>query len=272
MDKENPKPKIHAPIDNELSDFKGVVIDGANIITKNPPDGPAMTVVMRLIKLMNLVEALGWKVLVGLKYATWHYHTKVDESPMTEEDKIRLKQLVKTGKIDLINDKEDDYHLISVALNGPYYLLSHDKYRDWKKANPKMKSRIDKCHVLVQWIGDEPSIKLPANGKSTVIIGNSADTETVTLFHDETQKQFETPLEKNIGRNWLSEQCEVVAKDYISNQHFRFRNIDNQLMLEDLNSTNGTYIDDLRLAPNHPHPISSGQSFRVGDKDVFRLK
>ena len=263
--------KIHAPINNEFSDFKGVVIDGANIITKNLPDGPAMTDVMRLIRLMNIVEALGWKVLVGLKHGTWHYHTKVDDSPMTEEDKIRLKHLVNTGKIDLINDKEDDYHLISVALNGPYYLLSRDRYKDWKEKNPKISSHIDNCLISVQWIGDEPSINLPANSKSTVIIGNSADTEKITLVHKATQNQFNAPIEKNIGRTWLASQCDLSSEGGVSREHFRFREINGKIMIEDLKSTNGTFIDGFRLAPNHPETITLGQSFKIAS-DEFELK
>lgn len=264
--------KIHAPIDNELSDFKGVVIDGANIISKGDRNrGTFSTDVMRLIRLMKIVEALGWKVLVGLKQGTFHYHTKVDESPMTAEDKVRLKELVDTGKIDLIGDKEDDYHLISVALNGPYYLLSRDRFLDWKKANPSIESRIDNCLIRVEWIGDEPSINLPANSKSTVIIGNSADDEKATVIHNKTQKQFEIPLEKNIGRTWLTKQCDLNSEGGVSREHFRFRKINGEIMIEDLKSSNGTFIDGFRLAPNHPETISQGQLFRIASEE-FKLK
>ena len=264
--------KIHAPIDNEFSDFKGVVIDGANILTKGDKvEGTFSNDVMRLIRLMDIVESLGWKVMVGLQKKSYHMMLKSKKWPMSDGDKVALKELVSTGKVDLIDDDEDDYHLISVSLNGPYYLLSHDRFRDWKKKNPKLKSRIDKCHVLVQWIGDEPSINLPANSKSTVIIGNSADTEKITLVHKATQNQFNAPIEKNIGRTWLASQCDLNSEGGVSREHFRFREINGKIMIEDLKSTNGTFIDGFRLAPNHPETITLGQSFKIAS-DEFVLK
>ena len=261
-----PKPKINVPLDAKNTDFCGVVVDGASIIHVSDD----VYDVMRLIRLMNQVSELGWKVIVGLKEKSYYFYTKY--SSMSPEDKLRLKELKKTNQIDLIRDDEDDQHLIRVALNGPYYLLARDEYKDWRKANPDLDESIEKCRMWVEFIGGDPSIDLPASRTSTVIIGESPIGESISLIHTTSKTEIKVPLDKNIGRNWLKNQCNLVSKEYISNQHFRLRTINSELMIEDLNSTNGTYIDNLRLAPNHPHPISSHQSFKIGQDNEFTLQ
>lgn len=266
--------KLNAPFDHKFSEFKGVVIDGANVLTKgHRKDGNKTEfVIQRLTKLIQIVEGLGWSALVGLKSKSYYYMISRN-SGMPEEDKSKLRKMVETGVIDLIDDEEDDYHLISVALNGPYYLLSHDRYKVWKKDNPKLVSHIKKCQIIINWLGDEPSVNLPANGKSTVIVNdNSSLDDALVLFHINKQQSFLAPYEKNIGRSWLASKFELESEGYISNQHFRFRMINGQLMIEDLSSTNGTYVDGLRLPPNHPIPIEKGVEFRVGPNDTFKLK
>lgn len=264
------KHKLNAPFDHKFSEFKGVVIDGANVITKSRGQDTDF-VIQRLTKLKQIVEGLGWSVLIGLKSKSYYFMSN-KKSAMPDVDRSLLKEMVETGVIDLIDDDEDDYHLITVALNGPYYILSHDKYRDWKKENPKLKSHIEQCHVRIQWIGDEPSVNLPSNGKSTVVASNdSSIDECLMLMHINTEKVVLAPYEKNIGRSWLSSKFELVSKQYISGQHFRFRIMDSQLTIEDLSSKNGTYIDNLRLPPNHPNELPLGTEFKIGQEDLFKV-
>jgi hypothetical protein len=262
--------KINAPFDHKFSEFKGVVIDGANVLTKGRGNDTQF-VIHRLTKLKQIVEGLGWSALIGLKSKSYYYMIN-KKSEMPEEDKIQLKEMKETGVIDLIDDDEDDYHLITVALNGPYYLLSHDKYRDWKKNNPKLKSHIEQCQIRIQWLGDEPSVNLPSNGKSTVVTSNdSSIDESLMLMHINSEQVVLAPYEKNIGRSWLSSKFELESRQYISSQHFRFRMIDNQLTIEDLSSTNGTYINNLRLPASHPTELPPGTEFRIGQDDAFKV-
>ena len=264
--------KLHKPIDTNLLEFKGVVIDGSNIIQQYK-NKELVFVVDRLYKLMEIVKGLGWKTMVGIQEGTLYKMTKKKFDSLYEEDRINLQTRIDSGEINVISDNEDDFFLISTALNGPYYLLSNDKYRDWKKNNPSLKESIDKCLRKVQFLGDEPSVSLPSNGESTVVVrDNSNPDSSGLLIHKSSGNGTLIPFEFNIGRTWLSEKFELEKRDYISSQHFRFRMIDNQLAIEDLSSTNGTYVDGLRLPPNHPIPIEKGVEFRVGPSDTFKLK
>ena len=149
--------------------------------------------------------------------------------------------------------------------------INNSFYSDLKN-NPKLKSHIEQCHIKIQWLGDEPSVNLPSNGKSTVVASNNSSIdESLMLMHINTEQVVLAPYEKNIGRSWLSSKFELKSKRYISGQHFRFRMIDNQLTIEDLSSTNGTYINNLRLPASHPTELPPGTEFRIGQDDTFKV-
>jgi hypothetical protein len=266
---DKPDHKLHLSVDTKFSEFKGVIVDGANILTKSKTNEESVVVISRLTKLLNIVEALGWQTLIGLKNDSYYWMIK--RSNLDEEGVKTLKTMVKSGSIDLIDDQEDDYHLINVAINGPYYLLSHDMYRDWKKSNPSMKSKIERCHIKVNWLGDEPSFTLPANGKSTVIVRDNNEFDGVALSCNTTNEVALTPIGKNIGRGWLKTKFNHELFDYISNQHFRLLNQNGKLFIEDLTSSNGTYINGFKLPPNHPQELGPDGKFNLSKKLDFSI-
>jgi hypothetical protein len=56
---------------------------------------------------------------------------------------------------------------------------------------------------------------------------------------------------------------------FVSNRHCELvLDADGGVVVRDLGSTNGTYIDGHKLTPNQPHPLSSGQRLIVGSEDV----
>ena len=266
---DKPDHKLHSAVDTKFSEFKGVIVDGANILTKTSKQNESVVVIPRLTKLVSIVEALGWQILIGLKNDSYYWMIK--RSNLDEEGVKTLKAMVKSGRIDIIDDEEDDYHLINVAINGPYYLLSHDKYRDWKKSNPSLKAKIDRCHIKVNWLGDEPSFNLPANGKSTVIVSDSSEYDAVALSCNTTNEVALAPIGKNLGRAWLKTKFNHELFDYVSNQHFRFVKHNQKLLIEDLTSSNGTYIDGFKLPPNHPQELGNNGQFNLAKKLDFSI-
>ena len=64
----------------------------------------------------------------------------------------------------------------------------------------------------------------------------------------------------DVGR---AETCRIQPDDtYISSQHARFSSKDGTWYVEDLGSTNGTYVNDERIA--RPTPVHAGDKVRVG--------
>ena len=72
------------------------------------------------------------------------------------------------------------------------------------------------------------------------------------------------PLEGSpliIGRDPMSD---IVLNDpEVSRQHVRLTRTTDGYQLEDLGSTNGTYVDGERLS-SEPHPLQPGQSISIG--------
>jgi predicted component of type VI protein secretion system len=59
--------------------------------------------------------------------------------------------------------------------------------------------------------------------------------------------------------------CErVLADDSVSRRHFRIGVTDGKLFVEDLNSLNGTFLDDRELAPFQPAPLLPDQEIQAG--------
>jgi hypothetical protein len=69
-----------------------------------------------------------------------------------------------------------------------------------------------------------------------------------------------------IGR--ASDLCHIqIISNVVSRRHLRFRLKSQQLFIEDLNSSHGTYIDGSAIAPFNIVLINSGQTIRVADLD-----
>lgn len=61
----------------------------------------------------------------------------------------------------------------------------------------------------------------------------------------------------------------VIEDDYASSQHARLQKTDDGWLLQDLNSTNGTYVDGERIGA--PVSINQDMQIRIG-KTIFELR
>jgi hypothetical protein len=55
----------------------------------------------------------------------------------------------------------------------------------------------------------------------------------------------------------------------VSREHAAIHYTENGWMVEDLGSTNGTYVNDGRLAAHQPHPLQNGDTVRLGQLTLF---
>nr|BFE85079.1 hypothetical protein GCM10020093_076800 [Planobispora longispora] len=90
-----------------------------------------------------------------------------------------------------------------------------------------------------------------------VVVGGPLQGTTIPLA--------ETPI--TIGR--ANDATLVVSDDYASSRHARLFPQDGQWIVEDLNSTNGTYLD--RTKVTRPTPVPLGVPIRIG-KTVIELR
>ena len=102
----------------------------------------------------------------------------------------------------------------------------------------------------------------PAKGKrgvpSTLVVTQGALSGTTVWLGDQ-------PV--TLGRS--QESTIVLDDDYVSGRHARFYPRDGQWLVEDMGSTNGTYID--RTKVTSPTPVKIGMPVRIG-KTVVELR
>lgn len=55
----------------------------------------------------------------------------------------------------------------------------------------------------------------------------------------------------------------------VSRQHASISFVEGSFILEDLNSSNGTWVNENRLAPNQPRPLRNGDVLRLGQLIIF---
>ncbi len=102
----------------------------------------------------------------------------------------------------------------------------------------------------------QPSKKVKTPKKVTVVEGDA-----------NKGKSFDLGEELVIGR---AEKCHIVLDDtYVSQMHARFFARDDSYMVEDLGSTNGTYLNRRRITS--PVEVSRGDQVKIG-KTVMELR
>lgn len=55
----------------------------------------------------------------------------------------------------------------------------------------------------------------------------------------------------------------------VSRQHAAIDILEDGCAIEDLNSTNGTWLNETRLVPQQPHPLTTGDLIRLGHLMIF---
>lgn len=90
--------------------------------------------------------------------------------------------------------------------------------------------------------------------------------DRVELFLSETELQ-QAYLGMTVGRH--AQLCERVLDDpSISRRHFRLAQDASGLLVEDVNSLNGTLLEGERIPPFHPVALHDGDNLTVGRVDL----
>lgn len=109
----------------------------------------------------------------------------------------------------------------------------------------------------------------PAPGSATIVSAISETPATLVVI-DGPLQGLEMVLDRKeirIGRAPNNEF--VIEDDYASSQHARLQRNDEGWLLQDLNSTNGTYVDGARIGA--PVLIKQEMQIRIG-KTIFELR
>lgn len=100
------------------------------------------------------------------------------------------------------------------------------------------------------------------------INGGAQPVLTVTAINGPAELMFK--INKNefvIGRNPATTDGTVTYNKAIGRRHCKFIYENNNYYIVDLNSANGTYVNNKRIAPMQPHLVKNGDSIRLANSD-----
>jgi pSer/pThr/pTyr-binding forkhead associated (FHA) protein len=81
----------------------------------------------------------------------------------------------------------------------------------------------------------------------------------------EPDRTLDLETKKNLILIGRSPECDLVVNHpSVSRKHCQIEEIENTLFIIDHNSSNGTFIDGLRLIPNEKQILRQGQKFTIG--------
>lgn len=239
----------------------GVVIDGANIVQRSGVDC--------LVDILDRVAELNWPCLAAIKGKTFHWLENSGRLP--ENDLAVLRGIIEEGRITKAYVDEDDYHLLRVALRTSSWIVSFDKFRDWKKENPELAGRIEQIRIEPVFIGEELDLNLPPCPDRTVSTGGEFTRQTTKTAHFQNSSglDIELPFHRKIGRDILSEAGALEGDPLVvSRVHFRLVLADSgRVMIEDVDSTNGTFVAGERLSKGGLRTLDIGSEVWVGSEE-----
>ena len=94
---------------------------------------------------------------------------------------------------------------------------------------------------------------------------------TIVIPGSRQRLQFDITGEIRVGRSTPDRTVELDLTENqgaelgVSRLHAVIKSSDKGLVLLDLDSTNGTYLNTYRLAPRQPYPLRNGDEIRFGD-------
>jgi predicted component of type VI protein secretion system len=108
---------------------------------------------------------------------------------------------------------------------------------------------------------------------STDALAPAETAQKITLVVPSSRRRFklEVQHELQIGRasSELVPEVDLTdddgAEKGVSRLHAKIQAVQNGLVLIDLESTNGTLLNNYRLPPQQPYPLKSGDEIRFGD-------
>lgn len=115
--------------------------------------------------------------------------------------------------------------------------------------------------------------RLPPPPLSKETLTPSDSVRNITLVVPSSRRRFKLAVqdELRIGRASSEFVPEVDLTDDdgaekgVSRLHAKIQSVQEGVVLIDLDSTNGTLLNNYRLPPNEPYPVHSGDEIRFGD-------
>jgi len=136
--------EIELTLTSDMFQFQTAIIDGNNISYGDYEDSPKLR---NILSVYEKLEELGVKPYVVVSAALRHHI----------DDPVGLVEILKKDDVaEAPADRSDDFFVIQLALKKEAFIVSNDRFSDWKKANPTFAREIENRRVALTFIEDDP--------------------------------------------------------------------------------------------------------------------
>jgi len=131
-------------LDIDTFQFNVAIVDGNNIAWGDYEDYPKFKFI---VSVYEKLRVLGVKPYVVVSAALRH---RIDQP-------IELVEFLKRDDVcEAPADRPDDFFVIQLAFDRDAFIVSNDRFKDWKKANPDLADEIENRRVALTFIEDDP--------------------------------------------------------------------------------------------------------------------
>lgn len=155
-------------------------------------------------------------------------------------------------------------------------LENNSKSQELKKQTviPVQDVQMKKHAVQMQDFGETVDLRSFSEGTTvltgTTVLVNPVSEKKFFLKRMQTREVFELKAQvSKVGKDAYKNEICIQGNSAVSREHAVFYKESDKIFIEDLKSTNGTYLNGARLQPGiRSNPLMNGDIVRLGDEDL----
>lgn len=166
---------------------------------------------------------------------------------------------------------ENEFRIQLIKLISESPRLSAPKVKEFSEKLANGSLRLEDIYANIKGVKNKKVVVKERKKEREESAAQPGELRLVTINSPE---YLEIKISKDdfvIGKK--AELCDgvIAFNKMVSRTHCKINKLENQYVISDLQSLNGTFVNQLRLQPNHPHPICNGDIIRLANSD-FQVK
>lgn len=150
---------------------------------------------------------------------------------------------------------------------------SENKSNTWQKYGTVPPEYVDgkpqfgTTSLLKPYHSEYPDVVVPQDGNEKTSFLD-VDHRGLVVMRMRTEEEFLVGKDTFLmGKERVRVDYCITANPAVSRTHAKLTRKDGKLYIEDMNATNGTYVNGERIRPGNPVPLEVGDRFRLADEE-----